>query len=75
MHVTNLLGALLLLILPTTAQFQFFEHMFGGNQHHQQQQKPQNMGSDSAWYQQQYEAGITLSTLTRSTLNILLTML
>ncbi|KAK3117451.1 Long chronological lifespan protein 2 [Teratosphaeriaceae sp. CCFEE 6253] len=46
------LTALLLLILPVNAQFQFFEHMFGGQQ---QQQQPQNAGSDSAWYQQQYE--------------------
>jgi hypothetical protein len=56
MQLLNFLSAMLLLVLPATAQFQFFEQMFGGNQHHQQAQ-PQNMGSDSAWYQQQYEAG------------------
>jgi hypothetical protein len=48
--------ALLVFILPVSAQFQFFEQMFnqGG---HQQQQQPQNAGSDSAWYQQRYEDG------------------
>jgi hypothetical protein len=56
MQLLSFLSAILLLVLPATAQFQFFEQMFGGNQHHQQAQ-PQNMGSDSAWYQQQYEAG------------------
>ncbi|KAK4565854.1 Long chronological lifespan protein 2 [Recurvomyces mirabilis] len=55
MEFLNLLLCFLLLALPATAQFQFFEHMFGGQQ--QQQQSPQNAGSDSAWYQQQYEAG------------------
>jgi hypothetical protein len=52
----SLLGALLVFILPVSAQFQFFEQMFnqGGQQ---QQQQPQNAGSDSAWYQQRYEDG------------------
>ncbi|KAK3679767.1 Long chronological lifespan protein 2 [Recurvomyces mirabilis] len=54
MELLNFLLSFLLLALPATAQFQFFEHMFGGQQ--QQQQSPQNAGSDSAWYQQQYEA-------------------
>jgi len=43
-----------------TAQFQFFEQMFQG-QHQQQQQQhqePQNVASDSTWYQQTYESGI-----------------
>jgi hypothetical protein len=54
----SLLSALLVFILPVSAQFQFFEQMFnqGG---HQQQQQPQNAGSDSAWYQQRYEDGMT----------------
>ena len=39
------------------AQFQFFEQMFQGHGHQQQQQQKQNVGSDSVWYQQQYEAG------------------
>ncbi|CAD0092078.1 unnamed protein product [Aureobasidium vineae] len=46
---------LLLFVLPTFAQFQFFEQMF--NQGGQQNQQPQNAASDSAWYKQQYEAG------------------
>jgi hypothetical protein len=53
----SLISALLVFILPVSAQFQFFEQMFnqGG---HQQQQQPQNAGSDSAWYQQRYEDGM-----------------
>jgi hypothetical protein len=48
--------SLFLIGLPgVLGQFQFFEHMFGGQQ--QQQQQPQNAGSDSAWYQQQYDGG------------------
>ncbi|KAF2483337.1 hypothetical protein BDY17DRAFT_324081 [Neohortaea acidophila] len=55
MHLPALLTALFLFLLPASAQFQFFEQMF--NQGGQQQQaQPQNMGSDSVWYQQQYEA-------------------
>ncbi|KAF1962564.1 hypothetical protein CC80DRAFT_589069 [Byssothecium circinans] len=38
-----------------TAQFGFFDQMFGGGGAHQQQQQ-QNVRSDSAWYQQQYES-------------------
>ncbi|KAK0510738.1 hypothetical protein JMJ35_007170 [Cladonia borealis] len=43
------------------AQFQFFEQMFnqGGQQqqrgHQQQQDQPQNVASDSEWYQRTYE--------------------
>lgn len=56
MLLTILPAALLLLLLPmVSAQFQFFEQMFQGNQ--QQQPQSQNMGSDSAWYQAQYEGG------------------
>lgn len=63
----------ILLIVPASAQFQFFEHMFGGGG--QQQQQPQNAGSDSAWYQQQYEAGtkILASTISRFLLVLILT--
>jgi hypothetical protein len=47
----------LLTLLPTLslAQFQFFEQMF----HPQQQapQEPQNVASDSNWYQRNYEDG------------------
>ncbi|OMP85639.1 Long chronological lifespan protein 2 [Diplodia seriata] len=37
-----------------SAQFQFFEQMFGGGGGHHHHQ-PQNMPSDSSWYQQQYD--------------------
>ncbi|KAJ4346411.1 Long chronological lifespan protein 2 [Didymosphaeria variabile] len=37
-----------------TAQFGFFDQMFGGQQQQQQQQQ-QNVRSDSSWYQAQYE--------------------
>lgn len=49
----QLLTVLLLLIGPSTAQFFNFGNMF----HNQQQahQEPQNMPSDSEWYQSQYE--------------------
>lgn len=59
MQLVNLLVPFILLILPAAAQFQFFEQMFNGQQ--QQQQQPQNAGSDSAWYQQQYEGGKPLN--------------
>lgn len=55
-----LFTTLLLFVLPTFAQFQFFEQMF--NQGGQQQQQAQNAASDSSWYKQQYEAGMSLST-------------
>jgi len=53
-----LFTTLLLFVLPTFAQFQFFEQMF--NQGGQQQQQAQNAASDSSWYKQQYEAGMSL---------------
>ena len=47
------------------AQFQFFEQMFnqGGQQqrHQQQQDQPQNVASDSEWYQRTYEGGMRTS--------------
>jgi hypothetical protein len=52
----SLLSGFLLLIAGANAQFQFFEQMFQGQQ--QQQQAPQNVPSDSNWYQQNYENGI-----------------
>lgn len=48
--------------LGVSAQFQFFEQMFGGGGHHHHQQ-PQNMPSDSSWYQQQYDGGEQLATI------------
>jgi hypothetical protein len=53
----TLLSALLLLFTLANAQFQFFEQMFQGGQQQQQRQEPQNMPSDSSWYQQNYENG------------------
>jgi hypothetical protein len=40
------------------AQFQFFEHMFGGGQERQQASQ-QNVPSDSSRYQGMWEAGMT----------------
>jgi hypothetical protein len=54
MLLQSIISALLVFILPVSAQFDFF-NMF--NQGRQQQQQPQNAGSDSAWYQQRYEDG------------------
>ncbi|CAK1366560.1 Long chronological lifespan protein 2 [Cercospora beticola] len=52
MHFQSILGALLLLVAPGMSQFFNFGNMFGQQQQHQE---PQNMGSDSDWYQQNYE--------------------
>lgn len=53
MRPTDFFPLLLLLVTPVLAQFNFFGNMFGGQQH----QEPQNMGSDSEWYQQNYDGG------------------
>lgn len=50
------------LIWPITAQFGFFDQMFGGGGSHNgggqhQRGEPQNVRSDSSWYQAQYEGG------------------
>jgi len=45
---------LLALCFSVSAQFQFFEQMFGGGQQHQE---PQNMPSDSSWYRENYANG------------------
>jgi hypothetical protein len=57
------LSSFLLIVTSTfaasvSAQFGFFDQMFGGGGH-QQQQQPQNVRSDSQWYQQQYEGGMS----------------
>jgi hypothetical protein len=44
--------------ISSSAQFGFFDQMFG-NQGHQQHQEPQNVRSDSSWYQAQYEGGMS----------------
>ncbi|KAG9245433.1 hypothetical protein BJ878DRAFT_18391 [Calycina marina] len=43
-----------LLLAGANAQFQFFEQMFNGGQQQQRHQQPQNVPSDSNWYQEQY---------------------
>lgn len=58
----RLLGALLLLASVAQAQFQFFEHMFGGGGgggggHQGRQQAAQNVPSDSSRYQSQWDSG------------------
>jgi hypothetical protein len=60
-----LLLSLLLLLGPASAQFgNFFNHMF----HQDEPQKPQNVGSDSAWYQAQHAAAYCTNYLCPETL-------
>jgi len=48
--------AFFLLVSVAHAQFNFFEHMFGGNQQQaQQQQGAQNVPSDSGRYQKMWQ--------------------
>lgn len=55
MHLPLLTAAVAsALMLSVSAQFQFFEQMFNGGQQAQQQR---NVGSDSTWYRENYEAG------------------
>ncbi|OJJ48459.1 hypothetical protein ASPZODRAFT_1600509 [Penicilliopsis zonata CBS 506.65] len=49
------LWALLLLASVAQAQFQFFENMFGGHRQEHARQEPQNVASDSSWYQKNWE--------------------
>ncbi|RFU35309.1 hypothetical protein B7463_g1064, partial [Scytalidium lignicola] len=51
----SLLTAALMLAAGAQAQFGFFEQMFNGGQQQQQHQEPQNVASDSNWYQQNYD--------------------
>jgi hypothetical protein len=51
------LAAALLLMAGANAQFQFFEQMFQGGGQQQQRQQPQNVPSDSNWYQENYAQG------------------
>jgi hypothetical protein len=58
--ISSVLLLLALAATPVFAQFQFFEQMFGGQQghhggHHRQRE---DIGSDSAWYQSNYDAGM-----------------
>ncbi|RYN27426.1 hypothetical protein AA0113_g7441 [Alternaria arborescens] len=49
-----ILAVLASFIWCSSAQFGFFDQMFGGGGG-QQHQEPQNVRSDSSWYQAQYE--------------------
>ncbi|KAH6692087.1 hypothetical protein DL95DRAFT_337508 [Leptodontidium sp. 2 PMI_412] len=52
----SFLSATFLLLSVANAQFQFFEQMFNGQgQQQQRHQEPQNVPSDSNWYQQNFE--------------------
>jgi hypothetical protein len=55
----SLISAVLLLAAGVNAQFNFFEQMFQGGG--QQRQQPQNVASDSTWYQENYNNGIRIS--------------
>jgi hypothetical protein len=55
-----ILGVMATWFLATSAQFGFFDQMFGGQQQ-QQHQEPQNVRSDASWYQAQYEGGMSPS--------------
>lgn len=57
------LGALLFLASVAQAQFQFFEHMFGGGHQEHHQQNTQNSASDSARYQQLWEGSELLQSI------------
>jgi hypothetical protein len=58
-------------MLSATAQFGFFDQMFGNQQQQQQQQQqPQDVRSDSSWYQAQYEGGALSRTVCLSTMYI-----
>ena len=63
MQLLHTLLPILLMIVPSMAQFFNFGNMFGGQQHHQE---PQMMGSDSEWYQSNYEQGERISNVQHS---------
>lgn len=64
-RLSTLLLVLAALAWPITAQFGFFDQMFGGGSengggghNHHQHGEAQNVRSDSSWYQAQYEGGM-----------------
>jgi hypothetical protein len=59
-RLTSLIIVLSAWFISSSAQFGFFDQMFG-QQGHQQHQEPQNVRSDSSWYQAQYEGGMSQS--------------
>ncbi|KXT14094.1 hypothetical protein AC579_795 [Pseudocercospora musae] len=56
MDLLDLLLLLFSLTSVSSAQFFNFGNMFNQGHQHQQYQEPQNVASDSEWYQQNYEA-------------------
>lgn len=58
--LTSLLSSLLLFLSAANAQFAFFDQMF---QQQGQRHEPQNVASDSSWYQQNYDNGIVVQLL------------
>lgn len=68
------LWALLLLASVAQAQFQFFEHMFGGgSQQERAQPDSQNVPSDSSRYQRQWESGKLFASLSHANANHIIT--
>jgi hypothetical protein len=56
----NLVLAVLVFSFGANAQFgNIFEQFMGGQHPHQQQRAPQNVPSDSSWYQQTYDGGMS----------------
>lgn len=60
MYCQTLFSVTLLLVGAANAQFQFFENMFGGHQGGHQQQQQGNAPSDSNWYQQHWDQGMSV---------------
>ena len=54
-RLLSILTVLSAWFISSSFQFGFFDQMFGQQGH--QQQQPQNVRSDSQWYQAQYEGG------------------
>jgi hypothetical protein len=53
------LTTVLLFVSAASAQFGFFDQMFQGQGQQQQHQEKQNVASDSAWYRQTWESGMS----------------
>ena len=63
MRYSTFTTLLLALVAVANAQFgQFFQN-FGGHHQDQPRRPAQNVASDSAWYQQTYSGGNSLSSL------------
>jgi hypothetical protein len=53
------LASIILFVSVASAQFGFFDQMFQGQGQQQQHQEKQNVASDSAWYRQTWESGMS----------------